>query len=387
MSEQLIYRDRRGTNAMKWNHLDRVGFKGKDLLGLWVADMDFAAPECVRQAIVKAGEFGIFGYDAVSADYSEAFIRWEKTYHGYDVKPEWIRFSPGVVTGFYWFIRLMTEPGDAVMILTPVYYPFMSAVQEQGRRLVKCELVNNGGIYSIDFDAFEDAIRKENVKCLLFCSPHNPVARIWTREELKTLLEICRRHGVKVISDEIHQDFEHPGHRHIPAATVGEYDDMLVTLTAPSKTFNLAGLQNSIAIVPDEALRKRYDALLEEMHIHGGNSVGFIAAAAAYAGGRPWLEQVLAAVEENDAVIRRRLAEGLPEAIVSPLEGTYLQWVDLGAYVTAEGIHAAMEEQCGLALDYGTQFGGDAPCHIRINLGTSREIIEEAAERLLRLKR
>ena len=162
---------------------------------------------------------------------------------------------------------------------------------------------------------------------------------------------------------------------------------MLVTLTAPSKTFNLAGLKNSIAIIPDETLRKRYDELLEEIHIHGGNSIGFIAAAAAYSGGRPWLEQVLAAVEENDAVIRRRLAEELPEAIVSPLEGTYLQWVDLGAYVTPETIKSSMEELCGLALDYGTQFGGDAPCHLRINLGTSREIIEAAAERLLRLKR
>ena len=387
MAEQLLFRDRRGTNAMKWNHMNQFSAKGGDLLGLWVADMDFAAPECVRQAIVRAGEFGIFGYDAVPAGYSEAFIRWEKTYHGYEVKPEWIRFSPGEVTGCDWFVRLIARPGDAVMILTPVYYPFMSAVEEQGRRLVKCELVNTDGNYTVDLNAFEDAIRRENVKCLLFCSPHNPVARVWTREELEAMLTVCRRYGVKVISDEIHQDFEHPGHKHIPAATLGDYDDMLVTLTAPSKTFNLAGLQNSIAIVPDETLRKRYDELLEEMHIHGGNSIGFIAAAAAYAGGRPWLEQVLAAVEENDAVIRRRLAEELPEAVVSPLEGTYLQWVDLGAYVTPENIKSSMEELCGLALDYGTQFGGDAPCHIRINLGTSREIIEEAAERLLRLKR
>ena len=387
MSEQLLLRDRRGTNAMKWNRFDQFSSKGGDLLGLWVADMDFAAPECVRQAIVRAGEFGVFGYDAVPAAYNEAFIHWEKTYHDYEVKPEWIRFAPGVVTGFFWFIRLMTQPGDAVMILTPVYYPFMSAVQEQGRRLVKCELVNNGGLYTVDLNAFEDSIRRENVKCLLFCSPHNPVARVWTREELTAMLTICRRYGVKVISDEIHQDFEHPGHKHIPAASLGDYDDMLVTLTAPSKTFNLAGLKNSIAIIPDETLRKRYDELLEEIHIHGGNSIGFIAAAAAYSGGRPWLEQVLAAVEENDAVIRRRLAEELPEAIVSPLEGTYLQWVDLGAYVTPENIKSSMEELCGLALDYGTQFGGDAPCHIRINLGTSREIIEAAAERLLRLKR
>ena len=387
MSEQLIVRDRRGTNAMKWNHLTRVGFKRDDLLGLWVADMDFAAPECVRQALVRAGEFGVFGYDAVPAGYNEAFINWERTYHGYEVKPEWIRFSPGVVTGFYWAIRLMTEPGDSVMILTPVYYPFMSAVNDQGRKLVKCELMNTNGIYTIDFAAVEEKIKAERVKALLFCSPHNPVSRIWTREELETLLEICRRYGVKVISDEIHHDFEHPGHKHIPAAVVGAYDDMLVTLTAPSKSFNLAGLQNSIVIIPDETLRRRYDALLEEIHIHGGNSLGFVAAAAAYSGGRPWLEAVLRAVEDNDALLRERLAADLPDAVVSPLEGTYLSWIDLGACVKAEDMKVTMEELCGLALDYGTQFGGDAPCHIRVNLATGKDVIAEAADRLARLKK
>ncbi len=387
MSEQLIFRDRRGTNALKWNHLDKMSFGTNDLLGLWVADMDFAAPECVRQAIIRAGEYGIFGYDATPPEYNEAFINWEKTYHGYEVKPEWIRFAPGVVTGFYWLIRLMTQPGDAVMILTPVYYPFMSAIEEQGRRLVKCELVNTDGIYTVDYDAFEEKIRTENVKGFLFCSPHNPVGRVWRREELEKMLEICRRYGVKVISDEIHQDFEHPGHKHIPAATVGDYDDMLATLTAPSKTFNLAGMQNSIAIIPDEELRRRYDALISEMHIHGGNSVGFIAAAAAYAGGRPWLETLLRQIEENAETLRSKLAEGLPKAIMSPLEGTYLAWIDLGAYVAPEDIESTMVKLCGLALDYGSQFGGDAPCHIRVNLGTSREIIEEAAERLLRIKK
>ena len=163
MSEQLLFRDRRGTNAMKWNHLDRIGFKGQDLLGLWVADMDFAAPDCVRQALMRAGEFGVFGYDAVPAGYHDAFINWEREYHGYEVQREWLRFSPGVVTGFYWFVRLMTEPGDAVMILTPVYYPFMSAVNDQGRKLVKCELVNTNGIYTIDFSAVDEKIKAENV--------------------------------------------------------------------------------------------------------------------------------------------------------------------------------------------------------------------------------
>ena len=387
MSEQLIFRDRRGTNAMKWNYLDRIGFKGENLLGMWVADMDFASPECVRRALREAADFGVFGYDAAPKEYHEAFIAWEKERHGLEIDREWIRFSPGVVTGFYWLVKMLTEPGDSVLIQTPVYYPFMSAIEDQGRKLVKCELVNTDGIYSVDYEDFEAKIARENVKAFLFCSPHNPVGRIWRQEELETMLSICRKHGVKVISDEIHHDFEHPGHKHIPAATIGDYDDMLVTLTAPSKSFNLAGLQNSIAIIPDKTLRRRYDELLEEIHIHGGNSMGFIAAAAAYAHGRPWLEALLKQVEDNDALLRRELAVTLPEAIISPLEGTYLSWVDLGAYVKPEEIKTAMEELCGLALDYGTQFGGDAPCHIRVNLATSTEIISEAALRLARLKK
>ena len=382
MSEQLIYRDRRGTNSVKWNGLKRIGFSRDDLLGLWVADMDFAAPECVRKAMVEASDYGVFGYDAAPQAYYDGFINWEKTYHGYEVQREWLRFAPGVVTGFYWLIRLLTEPGDGVIILTPVYYPFMSAIEDQGRKLVKCELVNTDGVYSVDYADFEAKIEKENVRAFLFCSPHNPVGRVWRREELETMLSICRRHGVKVISDEIHHDFEHPGHKHIPTATVGDYGDMVFTLTAPSKTFNLAGLQNSIAILPDEELRQKYDQLLKDIHIHGGNAMGFIAAAAAYNGGRPWLESVLRTVEENDRILREILAKGLPKAIVSPLEGTYLSWVDLGAYVAPGDMKTAMEDRCGLALDYGTQFGGDAPCHIRVNLATSAEIVEKAARLL-----
>jgi len=383
MSEQLIYRDRRGTNSMKWNSLKRIGFHRDDLLGLWVADMDFAAPECVRRAMAEAAEFGVFGYDAAPQAYYDGFIRWEKTYHGYEVQREWLRFAPGVVTGFYWLIRLLTEPGDGVVILTPVYYPFMSAIQDQGRRLVKCELVNTDGVYSVDYADFEAKIEKENVKAFLFCSPHNPIGRIWRAEELETMLAICRRHGVKVISDEIHHDFEHPGHKHIPAATVGDYGDIVSTLTAPSKSFNLAGLQNSIVILPDEELRRKYDALLKDVHINGGNAMGYIAAAAAYNGGRPWLESVLKRVEDNDALLRSILGRGLPKAVISPLEGTYLSWIDLGAYVAPEDMKTAMEDRCGLALDYGTQFGGDAPCHIRVNLATSAEIVEKAAHLLV----
>lgn len=384
MSEQLIFRDRRGTNAMKWNYLDRIGFKGENLLGMWVADMDFASPECVRRALREAADFGVFGYDAAPKEYHEAFIAWEKERHGLEIDREWIRFSPGVVTGFYWLVKMLTEPGDSVLIQTPVYYPFMSAIEDQGRKLVRSELVNTNGIYTVDFEDFERKITEEAVRVFILCSPHNPIGRIWTRSELAKMLEICRRHSVKVISDEIHHDFELGGHKHTPTLAVGDYGDMVAMLTAPSKTFNLAGLQNSFVIIPDKDIRDRYDAALRDVHIMGGNSLGNVAAAAAYTGGADWLESVLRTVEDNDALFRARLAEGLPKAVISPLEGTYLLWVDLGAYVAAEDIKTVMEERCGLALDYGTQFGGNAPCHIRVNLATDGAVVEEAAARLIR---
>ena len=384
MSEQLIFRDRRGTNAMKWNYLDRIGFKGENLLGMWVADMDFASPECVRRALREAADFGVFGYDAAPKEYHEAFIAWEKERHGLEIDREWIRFSPGVVTGFYWLVKMLTEPGDSVLIQTPVYYPFMSAIEDQGRKLVRSELVNTNGIYTVDFEDFERKITEEAVRVFILCSPHNPIGRIWTRSELAKMLEICRRHSVKVISDEIHHDFELGGHKHTPTLAVGDYGDMVAMLTAPNKTFNLAGLQNSFVILPDKDIRDRYDAALRDVHIMGGNSLGNVAAAAAYTGGADWLESVLRTVEDNDALFRARLAEGLPKAVISPLEGTYLLWVDLSAYVAAEDIKTVMEERCGLALDYGTQFGGNAPCHIRVNLATDGAVVEEAAARLIR---
>ena len=379
--EELIYRDRRGTNASKWNRLS-PRFTREDLLGLWVADMDFAAPACVREALHKQVDFGVFGYDVTPDAYYEAFLHWEKTYHGYEPQRAWLRYSPGVVAGFNWLIQLLTKPGDGVLVQTPGYYPFLSAATDNGCRLVENELVNTAGVYTVDLADFERKLTEEHVKVFLLCSPHNPVGRVWRREELAAMLELCRVHGVYVISDEIHHDFTHGGHKHIPAATVGEYDDMLVTLTAPSKTFNLAGLKNSVVIIPDEKLRKAWDSYTGKLHTATGGSFGVIAAQAAWEGGRPWLEQVLQTVEGNYELLRTELVPRKPELILSPLEGTYLAWLDLGAYVKPQEMAAAVEGRCGLAVDYGAWFGGHAPCHIRINLATRPENIRQAIQSL-----
>ena len=379
--EELIYRDRRGTNASKWNRLS-PRFTREDLLGLWVADMDFAAPACVREALHKQVDFGVFGYDVTPDAYYEAFLHWEKTYHGYEPQRAWLRYSPGVVAGFNWLIQLLTKPGDGVLVQTPVYYPFLSAATDNGCRLVENELVNTAGVYTVDLADFERKLTEEHVKVFLLCSPHNPVGRVWRREELAAMLKLCRVHGVYVISDEIHHDFTHGGHKHIPAATVGEYDDMLVTLTAPSKTFNLAGLKNSVVIIPDEKLRKAWDSYTGKLHTATGGSFGVIAAQAAWEGERPWLEQVLQTVEGNYELLRTELVPRKPELILSPLEGTYLAWLDLGAYVKPQEMAAAVEGRCGLAVDYGAWFGGHAPCHIRINLATRPENIRQAIQSL-----
>lgn len=253
----LDYRERRGTDCAKWDELGSK-FGNPALLAMWVADMDFKEPECVTKALKKYVEEVPFGYYVPPKSYYDAFVRWESDYHGYRVDPSWICFAPGVVPAINWILQLSTKPGDAIIVLTPVYYPFLDAVNRNDRKLVQCDLVRSGMDYSIDFAAFEQAIVKNHVKLFVMSSPHNPVGRVWTPEELRKLMEICRTHGVLVISDEIHQDFLFDGHVHYPTASLGDYDQFLITMTAPSKTFNLATLQNAIVMIPNEELRKQY---------------------------------------------------------------------------------------------------------------------------------
>lgn len=379
--EKIIYRQRKGTNSNKWNFLHER-FTEDDLMGLWVADMDFATAECIREALRRHVDFGVYGYDITPDSYYQAFIQWEEKYHGYQVKKEWIRYSPGVVAALNWLIQILTKPGDSIIIQTPVYYPFMSAVTDHGRTLIKSELINKNGNYSIDFNDFEEKITSSRVKAFVMSSPHNPVGRVWRKAELEKLLNICKAHSVYVISDEIHHDFIYEDHTHIPAATVGNYNDILVTLTSPSKTFNLAGLKNSIIIIPDAEIRQRYDDYTKKLHVNSGNSFGVIAAESGYTGGREWLESILSVVHGNYVYLCNYLKEKLPKVIISPLEGTYLAWLDFGAYLAPEELVPYLEGRCKLAMDYGAWFGGNADTFVRMNLATKRENIEEAVRRL-----
>ena len=378
----VVFVDRRNTDCGKWDGLkDTYGRDG--LQAMWVADMDFKAPECVLNAINDYIKTGVFGYYKPRESYAEAFIDWERKYHGYEVKKEWVRFSPGVVPAINWLLHFMTNEGDAVIVQTPIYYPFMDGVKHNKRKLIMCDLVNTNGVYTIDFDAFEKQIAENDVKVFIMSSPHNPSGRVWTKEELKTMLDICRKHNVFVIADEIHQDIVFSGTQ-IPAATVGDYDDMLVTLTAASKTFNLAALQNSFIVIPNAELRAKYDEFKEGIRLRQGNPFGYVAAEAAYRYGREWFENVKKIIYGNYLYIKDTFAARLPKAVVTPLEATYLMWIDLGAYVSAENMHDFIQNKCELAFDYGDWFGGERfGTHVRINLATSREMVEKAAERII----
>lgn len=379
---QVIYKDRLGTDCNKWDGCEEK-FGDEHLLPLWVADMDFEAPSCVKQALKEYVDFGVFGYYQIPNRYYEAFINWEKTYHDYDVKKEWIRFAPGVVPAFNWLIHILTNERDGVLITPPVYYPFKDAVVNNNRTLVESPLMRLEDHYELDYEDFERKIKEQNVKLFIFCTPHNPVGRVWKRDEIVKALDICKKYGVYVIADEIHQDIIMDGYQKVTAAATGNYDEIMVTLTAATKTFNLAGCQNSIVVIPNESLRKRYDDYLTRLRITGGNAFGYIAVQSAYEGGRKWLDEVLNIIEENYHLMKSILEEKLPKVWIPKLEGTYLMWIDLGAYVSADEIESVIQKDCGLAVDYGSWFGGEAyGTFIRVNLATEKENIRLAAEKI-----
>lgn len=381
--EKLVYVERRNTDCVKWDALAEK-FGSEDLLALWIADMDFKAPALVSQRLRELTEQGVYGYYKTPESYYTAFLNWERAHHGYEPRREWLRFSPGIVAGINWMVNLLTAPGDGIIVMTPVYYPFLNAVKDNGRTLIQSDLVNTNGVYTVDFEKFEREIVQHSVKVFILSSPHNPAGRVWTRDELARMCSICEKHGVVILSDEIHQDLVQPGHKHIPTALVGKGN--IVTFASASKTFNIAGFGNAFVIIPDDALRARFDAFVKPLHVTSGSLGGYIASQAAFEGGEGWLASLLEQVAENDRLMRDILAKGLPRAVVSPLEGTYLQWIDLRAYLKPGENEAVIAGKCRMAVDYGEWFGGEQYYgFLRVNLATKREIIRQAAENLVRV--
>lgn len=378
----LEYIERKNTSCAKWDGLKQT-FGEDGLLPFWVADMDFRTDEHIYEALRDYLATGAYGYYMVPDSYYDAFIDWEKAEHGLSVSREWIRFSPGVVSGFHIAVQLLTDPGDAVMVTTPVYYPFMHAAENNGRRLVCSDLVNRDSRYYIDFDDIEKKMKEEEVKAFILCSPHNPVSRVWSEDELDLLLDICRKHDAAVISDEIHHDLVFGENRHIPTLNRASSDDRIIMFTSASKTFNIAAFQNSFAVIQNDALRERWDGFMNGLRIGSGNPAGYIATEAAYRHGKEWLEEVKKIIYGNYVYLKDRFAASLPLVKITPLEATYLAWVDLSRYVKPGQLEDIIQRKCRLAFDYGSWFGGSSDSFIRINLATSRENIEEMAGRLI----
>lgn len=368
--------DRRGTRSAKWSH--------PGLLPLWVADMDFEAPEAVREAILSRASHNVYGYDRPPEGYFDAFAGWLKRRQNFPIREEWVIPASGVVQALHLLIHALTLPGDGVVIQPPVYHPFARAILESGRQLVTNPLIRRGDTYEIDLNDLEEKLSQPRVKLLVLCNPHNPVGRVYTREELKAVGDLALKHRVFVISDEIHGDLILPSHTHIPFATLSEeITQNCAICTAPSKTFNLAGLATSNIIIPNDEHRDRFARLNQSLGIHGGSMYGFIACEAAYRHGEPWLDQLIAYLNGNAQFFQRFVAESVPRVTADELQGTYLQWVDFRALRLDDGaLESLIRDRAGLWVSQGYIFGKEGSGFARFNLATQRKTLRQALERL-----
>lgn len=378
------YVERKGTNSVKWDGMVEK-FGENDLLPLWVADMDFKLPEAALEALNERVNHGVFGYSFVPDSYYQAFINWQKKRHNVLIDKNWIRFNTGVVNSFNYIIQMLTDKHDHVLILSPVYYPFYDAVIKNERQLSVLDIENKDQQYTIDFEQFEQKIIEDDVKVFLHCSPQNPIGKIWTYEELEQLFDICDKHGVKIISDEIHQDFARDKDSFISALALPEkYYASIFVLNSPSKTFNVASLLHSHLIIPDENNRKQYDDYAEVVACHPVSTLGMVAAEACYEHGEEWFEGVLEVIEYNYAIVKDYTEKYLPKARLAEKKATYLAWLDLSNYTSEDCLEELMQKQAKLAIDYGNWFGKNTENCIRINLATKPEVIEQAMKQLVK---
>ena len=376
--------DRKNTDSMKWSasYLERH-FGSADCVPLWVADMDFRTAQPVIDAVTERAGHGIYGYALAGDEFYEAVIKWQKRRNGWEVKKEWIVFSPGVVPALWHIVRTFCSPGEKVILQSPVYYPFYKVIEDNGCQVINNRLINNGGRYEMNFDELEKQAADGSVRMMILCSPHNPVGRVWTKEELRRVSEICFANDVLLVSDEIHSDLVFRPNVHTPAASLSE-ELMMNTITcmAPSKTFNLAGVQVSDVIVPDRRLRRRLAGSLKSAGVMP-NVFGLAAQTAAYNEGEEWLEQLLEYLAGNLDFMENFITSELPEVKFRRPEGTYLAWLDFSGYgFTTEELQNRMKNKAGVALDDGYIFGdGGEPCQ-RINFACPRSVLIKAMERL-----
>ena len=384
LKEYLV--DRKNTNSLKWDALD-VRYGDPDLISMWVADMEIKSPKEIIEALKNRCEHGVFGYSYASDEYYSALISWLKENHNFNIEKDWIRFSQGVVTAIYCFINIFTKINDSVLILTPVYYPFHNAVKDNNRKLITSDLINDNGYFTINYDDVEKKIIENDVKLFIQCSPHNPAGRVWKEDELKKMLEICKKHNVLVVSDEIHQDLVLKGNRHIPAATVDncKYADNIITVNAASKTFNLAGLTHSNIIISNPKIREKFDFEFKKINQTEVNILGMLATQVGYEKGKEWLENLIVLIQDNYDYLKSELNKNIPDIIVTPLEGTYLAFLDLRKIISVNEVKNFIQDKARLAIDFGEWFGDSFKGFIRLNLATDPEIVKKAVSNIIKV--
>ena len=375
--------DRRGTHSLKYDFAVERG-KPSDILPLWVADMDFQAPAEVLEELHKAVSHGIFGYSEMKKEYFDAVHDWFIKHFGWETKESWLVKSPGVVFAVATAVKAFSREGEAVMIQPPVYYPFYEAIHLNNRKLVTNTLVYDDHGYSIDFEDFEQKIITQKVKLFILCSPHNPVGRVWTREELTRMGEICLKHKVIVLSDEIHCDFTFPGYEHTVFAGISdEFAENSVICTAPSKTFNLAGLQVANLFIKNETLRQRFKNEVSASGFSQLNVLGLVACKAAYQYGEPWLQELRAYLYGNLQYVREFIKNNLPGITLVEPQGTYLIWLDCTALrLGRKGMEKLIVHQAKLWLDAGHIFGSCGEGFERINIACTRATLKQALDQL-----
>ena len=375
--------DRHNTNSIKTDLAVPRG-KPQDVLPLWVADMDFPTAPCILEALHKKVDHGIFGYSCIDQNYFDAVKNWMHIEHNFEIERSWIVTTPGVVFAIACAIKAFTKENEAVIIQTPVYYPFKNMIDLNNRKCVTSSLIEKNGKYQIDFDDFENKIEQNNVRLFILCSPHNPVGRVWTVSELSRLAKICEKYNVIIFADEIHNDFVLPGHTHTVFSTISEYAAQnSVVSTSASKTFNLAGLQFSTNFIQNPVLKRKFHAERDKTGYDEPSLMGLVAAQTAYQNGKPWLYALKKHLQENLDFLRNWLKTNLPKVRLIEPEGTFLLWIDFSSYgFDDKTLDDIIVQNAKVWLDRGTMFGFEGENFQRINIATPRPLLQDALERI-----
>lgn len=374
--------DRRGTHSMKWDLMeDFYGVSPDDGLAMWVADMDFRPPQKVQDALSAMLEHGIYGYFGDTGAYLEAISWWMKSRHDWPVSPDWVFTTHGLVNGVALCLDAYTKPGDGVVIFTPVYHAFAKTIKAAGREVVECEMINENGRYSVDFDACDRQMTGRETMMIL-CSPHNPGGRVWSQNELQGYADFAKRHNLLLLSDEIHHDLVYPGHSHTPMAKIAGVSERLIMLTATSKTFNIAGGHSGNVIIENPALRARFADRMAALGI-SANSFGLTMTTAAYSpDGALWVDALVEYLDGNRRLFDEGI-NGIPGLRSMVLESTYLSWVDFSRLGMSQGdIISRVQNQAKIAANHGATFGKGGENFLRFNIAAPRQTIEDAVERL-----